>query len=127
MPAYNFQKQFVDLIRAGIKHSTIRRSRTRGGNPQPGKPLQLYNGMRTSSCEKIIADPICKSVRPIVIWAEYFSRDSWKLEIILEGEKLNMADIVDLARADGFEHERDFCEFFSRKYGDTANLYLIEW
>ena len=50
MVALNFKPEFVFAIDGGSKRRTIRRVR-KTGNPEPGKPLQLYTGMRTLSCD----------------------------------------------------------------------------
>ena len=59
MVAYNFQARFVDAVESGAKRTTIRAF---GGKPHPrvGDSLQLYTGMRTKACRKLVdPDPIC--------------------------------------------------------------------
>lgn len=121
MTAYNFQQQFVPLIQKGIKRSTIRAAR-RHGNPQPGKRLQLYHGMRTRQCKRIIDDPLCTNVRPITI-----DIDGGIVQVVLDNRKLYRDEVLDLARGDGFETVKAFTDFFARVYQLPANLWLIEW
>lgn len=66
MVAYNFQSQFVEAIRNGSKSHTIRRNGKRR-HARPGESLQLYSGMRTKACKKIITDPECVAAIPISI------------------------------------------------------------
>lgn len=69
MVAYNFKSSFVDPIRSGAKRQTIRRNGKRR-HARPGEQLQLYTGMRTKQCTKIIDDPICFFAVPISIHLE---------------------------------------------------------
>lgn len=66
MVAYNFQKQFVDAIRSGRKSYTIRKNGKRR-HARASEMLQLYTGMRTANCKKIIPDPVCMASLPICI------------------------------------------------------------
>jgi hypothetical protein len=58
MVAYSFQKQFVPAIISGKKRQTIRAFGKRR-HAYVGEPIQLYVGMRTKQCAKIIPDQIC--------------------------------------------------------------------
>lgn len=53
MAAYNFKSQFVPKIESGEKTQTVRRIGKRV-HAKPGQPVQLYTGMRTKKCRKII-------------------------------------------------------------------------
>lgn len=67
MVAYNFQKQFAEPIKSGRKKHTIRKNGKRR-HARPGEPLQLYTGMRTKYCQKILDhDPVCSLATPILI------------------------------------------------------------
>lgn len=55
MAAYNFQKRFATLIESGDKNHTIRRIGKRR-HASPGEAIQLYTGMRTKFCRKLL-DP----------------------------------------------------------------------
>ena len=66
MVAYNFKPQFVPLIETGAKQQTIRSPRKR--HTQPGEAMQLYTGMRTKACRKLVTpDPLCISVEPLLL------------------------------------------------------------
>lgn len=115
MVAYSFKRQFVEPIRLGTKRQTIRAHRRgRGRHAYPGEALQLYFGMRTKHCEKIIADPICTDVEPIVI------------DVRTEGEPLLFADgrrvssekaLREIARADGFNSFGEMALFWIDNHG----------
>lgn len=67
MVAYNFQKQFVEPIRSGKKNHTIRKNGIRR-HARVGEALQLYTGMRTRNCTKILEpDPVCSLITQIGI------------------------------------------------------------
>ena len=61
MVAYSFKARFVPLIREGLKTQTIRAQRSR--HARPGELIQLFSGMRTHLCEKIVPDPVCIAER----------------------------------------------------------------
>lgn len=65
MVAYSFQSRFAMSIVLGEKRQTIRANRKR--HARRGEMLQLYTGMRTKHCRKIIRDPVCIAVEPIRI------------------------------------------------------------
>lgn len=129
MVALSFKSEFVVAIDAGEKRRTIRRVR-KVGNPEPGKPLQLYSGMRTKDCEKI-RDATCTRVRPVIIN---------HMGVRLDGRQLYAGDAPayqggpdpdqfdgDFARADGFNSFPDMAAFFAREYGLPFEGQLIEW
>jgi hypothetical protein len=57
MVAYSFNTAFVADIEARRKRQTIRLPRKR--HARPGERVQLFQGMRTRQCRKIIPDPVC--------------------------------------------------------------------
>jgi hypothetical protein len=129
MVAINFKPEFVIAIDGGTKLRTIRRVR-KAGNPEPGKPLQLFTGLRTKHCEKI-RDVTCTRVRPVVIC---------NMGVKLDGRNLLAGDAPayqgapqpdewdgDFARADGFDSFSDMVEFFEKQYGLPFKGQLIEW
>ena len=65
MVAYSFQKQFVAPILSGIKRQTIRSQRRR--HARPGEAIQLFTGMRTRHCTKIMPDPVCVGLDEVSI------------------------------------------------------------
>jgi hypothetical protein len=129
MVALTFKPEFVCDIDAGMKTRTIRRVR-KTGNPEPGKGLQLYTGLRTPQCEKI-RDAVCTRVRPVTID---------HMGVVLNGKRLWPGDAPayaggvdpeqydgDFARADGFNSFTDMLEFFEGQYGLPFTGQLIEW
>ena len=130
MVALSFKSAFVDDIEEGRKRRTIRQVR-KGGNPVPGKPLQLYTGMRTKGCKKI-KDAVCIRVRPVD------HRDTPASPLKDAGSMRAMRRPItggvdpehydgDFARADGFDCFGDMAEFFEREYGLPFAGQLIEW
>lgn len=113
MVAYSFQKTFVPAIRAGVKRQTIRADRRR--HARPGESMQLYSGMRTRQCFKIIDDPVCERLDEIRIdlrslaGTEPAGEDNAAMmeqlravSIEINGRALNRGEKHLLAMADGF-------------------------
>lgn len=97
MVAYSFKAFFVPQIACGLKRQTVRADRAR--HARPSEPVQLYQGMRTRMCRKIVSpDPICTSVLPIVIETRGFG-----IALIeTNGRKLDAEDAEAFAENDGF-------------------------
>ena len=118
MPAYNFKRRFVDLIRSGEKHTTIRPARKH--KTRAGDVLHLFTGMRTKNCEKI-GTFRCVSVVDVIIWT--FPFDVWT-----NAKSLSKEEIEQLARTDGFESASEFFQFFLDVYGSGPHrMQLITW
>ena len=130
MVALSFKAQFAEPILAGTKRQTIR---NRKYPPKVGDRLQLYVGMRTKHCRKIMPDVICSEVQLVVITV-----DRAHPEIIAEidfGEfKLRDHEVERFAVADGFAASegctarRAMGNFWLRHHG--AGLfagYVIRW
>lgn len=66
MVAYSFQPIFAPVIVSGEKGQTIRAPRKR--HARAGEALQLYSGMRTRHCVKIVPDKICKHIDEVHVW-----------------------------------------------------------
>jgi len=100
MVAYSFRPQFEEPIITLIKLQTVRANRKR--HARPGEPVQLYTGMRTRSCRKLLTpDPICRDVRHIEIGLDSLSPQLIDA-IEIEGVALNGDEIEAFAIADGF-------------------------
>jgi hypothetical protein len=120
MVAYSFHKRFVSLIQSGIKRHTIRPHRKR--HARPGEALQLYTGMRTKACMKILAaDPVCErldEVRLDLRWWPYDDPPASSHQVqglipadpvmSINGMPLDMVMRNRVAIADGFEGFRYF-------------------
>ncbi len=124
MVAYNFQSQFVDAIRSGEKSHTIRRLGKRR-HARPGETLQLYMGMRTKRCAKIIPDPECLAVMPISIHIE-----TAKITRIDIGRSIltSMHALHAFAINDGFPGLTAMSEFWQKFHGQPLFTgLLIAW
>lgn len=117
MVAYSFKKQFADIVESGKKLHTIRAPR-KNGHAKPGQNLQLYTGMRTKVCRKLVAvDPICWDVFDIKIDAE--TQLIW-----INNSKLSPDQDWQLIKGDGFNRTEDFWEFFKEP---VEGMSLICW
>lgn len=126
MVAYSFQSRFAMPIVLGEKRRTIRANRKR--HARPGEPLQLYVGMRTRHCRKIICDPVCIAVEPIRIQvpdSAYGSFCYWTpmnpaaAATVIDGE---------FAYRDGFGSVGDMLAFWLEKHGPGLfEGVLIQW
>jgi len=105
MPALNFQKQFVELVRERKKRQTIRL--VRKYPIKVGDKLYLYYGMRTKYCKKI-ADAVCTGINKIEIY-ESGVRSSF---ICGDINGLNK-----FARYDGFENWDQMRDWFNKNHG----------
>ncbi len=100
MVAYGFKPFFEPQVATGFKLQTVRSQRRR--HAQPGEAVQLYVGMRTRFCRKIVdPDPICTDTLPIVIETSSLI-DSIIAAIDINGRQLHRDEIEEFARADGF-------------------------
>lgn len=138
MVAYSFQSQFVDPIEAGTKRQTIRAIGKRR-HARPGDALQLYTGMRTRNCRKILAlDPTCLDVQPICIdvsqrtktTALAFRAPVFVIDrITINGVELcALKNLEDFARADGFASLEEMADFWGRTHGPGIFVgALITW
>ncbi|MBN2631573.1 MAG: hypothetical protein JXR75_13665 [Rhodobacteraceae bacterium] len=122
MVAYSFQKRFAPQIVAGSKRQTIRAPRRR--HARPGEALQLYVGMRTTTCCKIIPDPLCAKVEPITI---LFDAEG-KIDEI-EIDRLPIDDVDGFAVEDGFESLSAMAGFWVMHHGLMRQFrgVLISW
>lgn len=117
MVAYNFQTRFADQISAGTKTQTIRAIGKRR-HAREGERLQIYTGMRTKVCRKLLApDPVCVRAEMITI-----SRDG--VHYPQGGEC--MTPCV-LARRDGFASFQEMLDWFERTHGLPFTGILIKW
>lgn len=120
MVAYSFRKTFKAPIRLGLtdpaspfaKLQTIRGHRKR--HARVGEPIQLYSGMRTKYCEKIIPDPICTGVvDDLHIWVGSSCID----RIYRNGHSLMPSSFDLFAQRDGFADASAMHEFWHREHG----------
>jgi len=113
MVAYSFQKQFGPPIKAGTKTGTIRADRKR--HAREGENLQLFTGMRTKYCQKIIPDPVCQMVMPISLHVQ-----PERMGHIMVGKAdwlLHPTGETDFAMCDGFNDMREMHAFWLKTHG----------
>ena len=125
MVAYSFQKRFVAPIRRGEKAQTIRAERQgRVRHVREGEPMQLYTAMRTRFCERIIPDPICAQLQPVML---RFGNAGRIVCIIAGGSEIEDRDAF--ALADGFSGVREMSDFWFANHGPMAHFrgVLIRW
>ena len=115
MTAFNFQPQFVPLIKSGEKRSTIRQTK----RCKVGDSMQLYTGQRTRTCKKIM-DVECIGTAKIVI-----NRHSiWR---ICKKEGIVCVNKMFLHEQEGFINAQQFLDFFKDKYGLPFIGYIHTW
>ncbi len=123
MVAYSFNKQFIEPIREGRKTQTIRAHGKRR-HAQMGDTLQLYSGMRTAHCVRIIEDTVCCDA--CAIWIDF--DDAMRITRI-ETYGVPVIDLDAFARRDGFENIKDMGAFWEFAHGPMERFIgmLIEW
>lgn len=105
MVAFNFQQRFAPLVASRVKLQTIRQTI----RAKKGDRIQLYTGMRTKSCKKLVEpDPVCVLVDYVGIRPDYLT---------LGNTKLHAGNADDFAMRDGFEGYDDMIEWFFETYG----------
>lgn len=122
MVAYSFNKRFEEPIATGhpatgvIKRQTIRADRQR--HARPGELLQIYCGMRTKQCRKIIADPVCVAVEPLrmAVAGNCFVHLLGRDQFFHVPRQLD-----DFARLDGFLHWADLQAFWHTAHPESAD------
>lgn len=101
MVAYSFNKIFADQVSSQTKRQTVRADRKR--HARPGEAVQLYHGMRTRACRKLVdPDPVCSAVRTVEIVTTVLIEDMIA-SIWIDGLPLRSDEIEAFARADGFD------------------------
>lgn len=128
MPAYSFKAQFADAVANRTKRQTIR-AIGKKRHAKPGEKLQLYTGMRTKSCRKLISpDPECIAVHAVyMLKIAENSRDAHAYQLFLDGKLIFWGEVSEIATADGFENSTDFFNFFDDVHGMPFEGVLIRW
>ena len=105
MVAFNFRPQFVEAVASRQKRQTIRAT----PRVRVGQTIQLYTGMRTKACRKIVeADPMCVEVLVV----RFFPKG-----VRVDGVRLlnDWSGLGDFAAADGFASYPDMFAFFENQ------------
>jgi len=115
-----FQYRFADLVRAGKKTQTIRKT----ARCKPGDQLSLrrWSGRPYRSEQEILRSAVCKTVRYISIG---YKPGKWGISVL--GVELSESKREAMARADGFESEREMLAWFDKTHGLPFYGELIEW
>lgn len=122
MVAYSFQKRFAEDIVSGRKMQTIRAHRKR--HARPGERLQLFTGMRTKNCKKLIEpDPVCIAVTDIRIRVPHGFEPC---QVTFKGSTFYIDQ--DFAVRDGFVTSDDFTSFWFNTHGPGMfEGVVIQW
>ncbi len=102
MVAFNFKKQFADDVKSGKKLQTIRQK----ARAKSGDKLQLYTGMRSPSCRKLL-DAKCLAVDSVSITRSgpFFGKPGWW-----------PSDKNEFAQRDGFINYTEMYAWFKAEY-----------
>ncbi|HZM24555.1 MAG TPA: ASCH domain-containing protein [Anaerolineales bacterium] len=135
MPGIDFRKRFAEMVKSGSKTQTIRKKRT--PPIKTGDHLTLWTGMRTKQCEPL-GDATCTKVLPVKIRLGY--KDIWLWdesseypdsdgEIVGNFYQLNQEQAEDFVKADGFNNQDEFFEFFKNVPPDVLQdlMVVIYW
>jgi hypothetical protein len=125
MVAYSFKARFAEPILAGTKRQTIRATGKRR-HAKAGDALQLYVGMRTKHCRKIIPDTTCVETAPITILFD--DEDDEAEGVILPGFGFP-GGLEGFARSDGFASWAELKAFWRENHPgvDQFEGVLIRW
>lgn len=105
MVAYSFNPRFIEPIRQGLKTQTIRAVGLRR-HARPGELLQLYSGMRTVHCTRILPDTPCLEVMKV----EIQFREGEIARIVTDD--IPVRDLDAFAVRDGFADAVDMWSFW---------------
>lgn len=103
MVAYGFKTYFAPQIEDGSKSHTIRGHRRH--HAHIGEPIQLFTGMRTRHCRKIMSDPVCIAVLPLMTMSSDLIQAGIAY-IEVDGTPLHRDEIEAFAISDGFDPAR---------------------
>lgn len=105
MVLLSFNAIHVDAVASGQKRRTIRKT----VRAKPGDRLQLYTGIRTKHCRKLVdPDPVCLGVEPVEIYANF---------VRIGGQMLTGEQLHRFALDDGFTNFGAMVSFFTRLHG----------
>jgi hypothetical protein len=123
MVAYSFKRRFCEQVTNWEKRQTIRARR--GRHARPGERVQLYFGMRTKHCRKLITpDPMVTDVAEIAL---FIPSDGGLAQITTDPD--HPYEVSDwFARQDGFADAADFTAFWLKEHGAGSFAgVLIRW
>lgn len=116
MAALNFDQQFCGPVERREKRRSIRQTR----RAKVGDRIQLYTGMRTKSCRKLVnEDPVCVCVDYVALRPD---------SLTVGDVNKHPRDRDEFARLDGFRDYAEMHRWFSDRYGTEYFVgYVHEW
>jgi hypothetical protein len=130
MVAYSFHPRFVEPIRQGLKTQTIRAHGQRR-HARPGELLQLYTGMRTAHCQRILPDTPCLEVMRVEITFLTGIRNGLPVISRITTDGIRIRDLDAFAIRDGFADREDMSAFWRDHHPQATAAgftgVLIEW
>lgn len=121
MPSLSFKKKFAPKVESGEKTQTIRR---RGKIKwRVGQTAHLFTGLRTPYCRRLGKGEVHEVTNVDIDEKRVVSRE-------LRGGYMSpypQKDLLELAKADGFDTIQEFTDFFSDHYGLPFKGVLIKW
>lgn len=115
MTVFSFKPEFVGKILAGEKQSTIRSTK----RCEVGDTMQLYTGLRTKKCKKLM-DAICIGVAPIKI----SKAEIWKIG---KTEGNVRPSSLFFHEQEGFTNVQAMVDFFREEYGLPYRGWIHAW
>ena len=111
-----FQPQFAELVRAGTKTQTIRRT----ARCKPGDTLSLrrWTGKPYRSKQQTLCVATCANVHTVLIQPD---------RIDIDGVPISQNGEDALARADGFRNVGEMLHWFGTTHGFPFKGEIIEW
>ncbi len=127
MSAYNFQARFEAPIKSGQKWQTMRPTGTRR-HVRPGELIQLYTGMRTNACRKIIPDQRCLAVLPVRVYFSEACRPGNRMILVVSSAEVPFGHRLAFADREGFANWQCFEEAWAGIYGNGHwTGFCIQW
>jgi hypothetical protein len=125
MVAYSFNPRFIEPIRQGLKTQSIR-ARGLRRHARKGELIQLYSGMRTAHCQRILPDVPCLEVMSIEI---IFDPGDRPLIGRITTDGIRVLSLDDFATRDGFTDSDDMAAFWRATHGPLEVFHglVIEW
>jgi uncharacterized protein YqfB (UPF0267 family) len=117
-----FKQQFVAPILAGTKIHTIREDK--GNRWKAGMLIQMATGVRTKDYKCFnMSQCLCTQDIEISYFEEIDPGEGELYEVRIDGKLLNIAEVIQLSRNDGFESVLDFLKWFSNDFTGK----IIHW
>jgi hypothetical protein len=104
-----FKKRFVLPIQIGTKVFTMRNKRK--VEPKIGETIHMYTGLRTKFCERISNKEKLISTQRVRI-SIYRHPDLLNVKIFVDGRELNIKEIYEFVKFDGFKDVTDFADYW---------------